>query len=394
MRRNRGFAISPIALLLLTAFMLLGGVCIVYAQTEEKVIVISDRVGEVIDKEERESFGLFEAYKGFKSAVFLELPDSNYVAEITYEENGEEKKSRWAQSEQSIKSLRDYIDNYGGTEGKTADRSAIIGTLRIPDSSHTQIITTTDGSMLVGRIAEIRKNEIDFESKFGKITILISKIKKIKEVPVSSMKEGVYWFSNPNSTRLYFAPTGRCLKKGDAYFADYYLFFTMFAVGVTNNVTLSGGMSILPTPDFVKHNIFVFTPKVALIQRDGGALSVGAMMVKIPDFGDDPAPSVGIVYTVGTLGNPDGSITGGAGYGYMDWKLADKPMLMLGAEKRTSRRTAFVTENWMFPGVEYPMISYGMRFFGEKLSVDLAFFNYFGELLFPGFPYIDFVVKF
>jgi len=394
MRRNRGSAGSSIILVLLAGFMLLASVRIVYAQSQEKIIVISDRVGEVIDAEERAHFGLFEAYKGFKSAVFLLLPDSSYVAEITYEENGAEKKTRLPLSKQSVKSLTDYIDNYGGPEEKVVDMTAIKGRLRIPDANYVQILVTEDGSKIVGRIVEIRKNEIDFESKLGKITILISKIKEIKEIPGSSMKQGAYWFSNPNYTRLYFAPTGRCLKKGESYFADYYLFFAMFAVGVTNNVTLSGGMSIFPTPDFLKYNIFVFTPKVALIHRDGGALSIGAMMVKLPGFGESAPPSVGIVYTVGTLGSPNGSITGGAGYGYVDWKLADKPMLMLGGEKRISRRTAFVTENWMMPGVDYPMISYGVRFFGEKLSVDLAFINYFGELIFPGIPYVDFVKKF
>ena len=42
------------------------------------------------------------------------------------------------------------------------------------------------------------------------------------------------------------------------------------------------------------------------------------------------------------------------------------------------------------------LISYGLRFFGEKLSVDLAFMNVptTGEYFFPGLPYIDFVVKF
>jgi hypothetical protein len=70
---------------------------------------------------------------------------------------------------------------------------------------------------------------------------------------------------------------------------------------------------------------------------------------------------------------------------------------MLGGEKRMSRRTSFVTENYLLPGEANAAISYGIRFFGEKLSVDLAFWNAFGEdadPIFPGIPYLAFAVKF
>jgi hypothetical protein len=117
-------------------------------------------------------------------------------------------------------------------------------------------------------------------------------------------------------------------------------------------------------------------------------------MVKLPNWGSESAPAVGILYSVGTWGNPNRSITGGIGYGYLDWELADKPMVMIGGEVRAARRISFVTENWTIPGVEGALLSYGMRFFGESLSVDLAFINSTEWLIFPGVPYIDFVYKF
>jgi hypothetical protein len=41
-------------------------------------------------------------------------------------------------------------------------------------------------------------------------------------------------------------------------------------------------------------------------------------------------------------------------------------------------------------------MSYGVRFFGKKLSVDLGFLNNrdLAEALIIGIPYVDFVVKF
>lgn len=103
---------------------------VAFAKNKEKVIVISERVGEVIDAEERERFGLWPEIKGFKSAIFLQLPDGSYVAEITYEENGEEKKARTPQNEIAIKSLKSNIKKiskgkmqpvYSADEGKAEE---------------------------------------------------------------------------------------------------------------------------------------------------------------------------------------------------------------------------------------------------------------------------------
>jgi len=267
--------------------------------------------------------------------------------------------------------------------------------LRIPDSNNVQILNLVDGSSLIGRITEIRGSEIDFKTKLGVLTIPIANIKKIKEVPASSIKEGKYWFPNPNSTRLYFATTGRTLKKGEGYFSDYYLFFPGFAYGVTDNITIGGGMSLIPGVGLYDQ-MFFFTPKIGLKAAENVSFAAGALLVNVPDvFDDDGSLFVGIVYGVGTFGTSDKSFTVGLGYGFVEGDFAEKPMVMLGGEIRFARRMSFVTENWIFPGLDQPLISYGIRFFGEKLSVDLALLNFLGDwAIFPGVPYIDFVFNF
>ncbi|MBA7671555.1 hypothetical protein ES703_79714 [subsurface metagenome] len=266
--------------------------------------------------------------------------------------------------------------------------------LKIPDPNYIQILTTADGSTLIGRIVEIRETEIQFETDLGKLTIPILKIIEIKEVPLSLIKEGKYWFPNPNATRLFFASTGRSLKKGNWYFADYYLFFPMFAYGITDNITIGGGVSLFPWLD-IDENILYFTPKVGLISRDNFSFSTGVLIINLPSFFDEELQSVGILYGVGTLGSTDASFTAGLGFGFVDTDIADEPMVMLGGEVRTARNMSLVTENWMLPGVDQPLISYGLRLFGERLSVDLAFITTIGEgMFFPGIPYIDFVYNF
>ena len=276
--------------------------------------------------------------------------------------------------------------------------SSLISQLAIPDSTQIQVIETTDGSTNIGRIVEIGAEEIAFKTDLGIIHIPISKIKHIETVSADLIRKGEFWFPNPNITRLFFAPTARMLKQGKGYFADYYLFFPGFAYGITDRFTLGGGLSIFPTVD-INDQLFFIAPKVGLVQEKTFSLALGALLVRIPNYEDDASqddPEVaGILYGVTTFGQPDASLTAGLGYGFVGGDLADRPMVMIGGEKRLTRRTALVTENWIFPGVEDPLISYGIRFFGKRLSVDLGLINTIGEeAIFPGIPYIDFVVQF
>jgi len=261
----------------------------------------------------------------------------------------------------------------------------------LPDSGYVQILKSHDGSTLYGKIMKIYEDEIDFESKIGLLKIKTVNIKSIEDVPVSSFKEGEYWFPNPNDTRLYFAPKGRMLKNGAGYFQSIYLFFAGFAYGITDNFTIGGGTSLFPGVD-LNDQLFYITPKIGIQASEMADLAVGALIINVPGAN---SKKVGIVYGVGTAGNENSNFTVGLGYGYVGSDLADKPMISFGFEGRTSRRTAFVLENWIFPGVDQPLISYGSRFFGEKMAVDLAFLNTIGEdMIFPGIPYVDFIVNF
>ena len=260
-------------------------------------------------------------------------------------------------------------------------------------------VETYDGSDNLGKIIKVYPDTIYFQTKFGILEIPVSSIKQIEEVPSTLVKNGEYWFPNPNATRLFFAPTGRMLKGGKGYFADYYAFFPMVAYGIRDNVTIGGGMSLLPSVD-IDEQMYFLTPRVGIISRKDYGLSAGALCVKLPfeedDSDDEEMPSVlGILYGVGTYGTATKSVTVGLGYGFEDTKLADKPMIVLGGEWRFTRRMALVTENWVIPGIDNPLLSCGVRFFGQSISVDLALVNTIGkDAFFPGIPYIDFVYNF
>ncbi|UCE05774.1 MAG: hypothetical protein JSW07_19620 [bacterium] len=207
--------------------------------------------------------------------------------------------------------------------------------LKIPDSKHVQIITTHEKSTIIGRIVEIKQKEIQFKTEFGEITIPIQKIKSIEIVSNSLITVGKYWYPNPNATRLFIGSTARTLKKGDGYFADYYLFFPAIAYGITNNIIIGGSMSLIPGVDPAKQ-IFYFTPRLGLKAAKNLNFAAGALLVKIPDWDDDDddeTPLVGVLNVVGTYGFLNSSITLGFGYGFVDDEIADKPMVIIGGEQ-------------------------------------------------------------
>jgi len=261
--------------------------------------------------------------------------------------------------------------------------------LKVPDSAHVQILTLRDGSTLIGRISAVGDKSVTFDAKVGRLTIGIETIRQVKEIPASRIKDGVYWFENPNSTRLFFAPTGRMLKRGEGYFSDYEIFFPGIAYGVNDHITIGGGSSIFPIG--LGDQVYFVTPKIGTEVRKDVSVAAGALIIGgIPD-----ESTAGIVYSVGTFGPPDGSITLGLGYGFSGNTLSKNPVFVFGGEKRVTRRIALVTENYQIPNTDVnPLFSFGVRFMGEKMTADLALMNFSGSGLGIGIPYVDFVIKF
>lgn len=258
--------------------------------------------------------------------------------------------------------------------------------LRVVDSTRIQVITMRDGSSLIGRIVVVGADSVEFVTGIGRMPIAIKDIREITETDAGSMHGGQYWFPNPNTTRLFFAPTGQMLKKGEGYFSDYQLFFPGVAFGITDHISMGGGVSILPVG--IDEQFYYLTPKVGFSAGERVHLAAGALVV---GWGGEMG---GVGYGVATLGDGDASATFGLGYGFAGGEIYNKPVAMVGGEKRVSRRIALVTENYLLPDLEGNLLySFGLRFMGERLTVDLALFNVTNSEII-GIPFVDFVFKF
>ncbi|HJQ09423.1 MAG TPA: hypothetical protein VJ840_00150 [Gemmatimonadaceae bacterium] len=258
--------------------------------------------------------------------------------------------------------------------------------LTVPDSAHLQIMTLADGSKVYGRIISVASDTVTFQTQAGSMQVAASHIREIKEIPLVQSRGGEYWFPNPNATRLFFAPTGQMLKKGEGYFSDYELFFPGVAYGVTDNVTIGGGFSLFPAA--ADEQVYYLTPKIGFSASDRVHLATGVL------FAGTKGGTGGIYYGVATFGDSDGSVTVGGGYGFAGGKIESKPVGMIGGELRLAERVGIVSENYLLPISENNLLySFGFRFLGEKLTTDLALVNVSGSHII-GVPYVDFVFKF
>lgn len=299
----------------------------------------------------------------------------------------------------------------------TGSALAYTGTLQIPPEGTTQKITLEDGSTLVGKITEIRADQIKFQTDLGEITIAVSKIKEITEIkepkkieetkqiegtteikqskevkegPAASVTAGKDWFPNPNRTRLLVSQNARSLKAGDGYFFDLWLFFPGLAYGITDNISISGGASIIPGAD---DQLFYFTPKIGFPAADKLDLALNVTIFRLWD------ETLYLGQGNMTYGTDDQSVTLGLGLVWTDEEMMDKPAITGGGEYRLDRRMALVGEGWFIPGEDDDgqLFFGGVRFLGQEMTVDLGVASSLesdSDGNAEWIPYVDFVWNF
>lgn len=268
--------------------------------------------------------------------------------------------------------------------------------------SKTYQITLKDGSTLTGKLISQSDKEIVIQTgSLGEMKVQKENIKSMNLVTEINNKASGVWFENPNASRYLIGSSAIPMERKSGYYQNTWIFFNSLGYAFTRNISLSGGFEIFSIMAKGKGPFaFYLNPKASFkIAKNiylGGTILYANTIRTIDEFG-------GLATLNGsfTYGNKNNNITATFGWGSSDGNFSSKPLITISGMTRLSKRIGLVSENWLLPNLGdndgyYGIYSYGIRFLGEKISIDLAFLNNkdIASGIVIGIPWLDFAVNF
>jgi preprotein translocase subunit YajC len=268
--------------------------------------------------------------------------------------------------------------------------------------SKTYQVTLNDGSVISGKLISITDNEVVIQSgTMGDIRLEKMNIKSMTQVSSVDQKKSGIWFQNPNPSKYLLGNSAIPMEKKSGYYQNTWIFFNSFGYAITNNISISAGFEIFSI--LMKGDgpfAFYVNPKASFKIAENfyaGANILYANTIRTVDEFGGLATLNGFF----TYGNSNNNLTAAVGWGWADGEFSSKPVITISGMARASKRIAFVSENWIIPGIGdeskfYGIFSYGIRFLGEKNSIDLAFLNNkdIAKGIIIGIPWLDFTINF
>jgi len=118
-----------------------------FPRQKEKVVAVHPTVGQVINRAERDRFGLFPNVPGFQSAVFLMMPDSTYRIQINFIQNGVLNRQIRELSREAFQNYRSAIARKLITEQERRRMPEIRLNWRRGTSTHARLVRVTADSL-------------------------------------------------------------------------------------------------------------------------------------------------------------------------------------------------------------------------------------------------------
>ena len=233
------------------------------------------------------------------------------------------------------------------------------------------------GNKIIGTVITESLDELLVEKPNGEEIRIIKAEVVMKFAVEGKIKNGKLYRRDPNASVYIFAPSAFPIYQGKGFCRDFCLFFPSINYGLTNHLSLQGGLFWYPGMD-IKSTPFVGNLKGTLLNTSIISLAGGLMYVNFPTTGDDKIYGAGFAFVTGTLGNEysHGSISTGWGYIQSEngWEIMEKPIAVAAVNLRALSYLSFVSENWFYPDValEDALLTISARFFGQQIGLDLG----------------------
>ena len=262
----------------------------------------------------------------------------------------------------------------------TAPAAAPVGATAATDEfllGRSYRVETVQGTSFTGTLFSMSLTSLEFDAQeLGRITLERGQIRRAElqgpvAVGVSGAKPG--YFDIGNGSRLFFAPTGRGLRRGENTLQTVSLYLLGVNFGITDNFSLGGYVSVVPGTS-PADQFLLLTPKVNFPIREKLNVGAGLLYVRVPDFDSNGnSRSAGIGYGALTFGGADSNFTLGLGYGFTGGNNRSAPVMLLGGQTRVSRRISLVSENYIIADSEAGMAGlYGIKVNWRRTSLGLG----------------------
>lgn len=360
---------------------LLGLVTISMMRAQEvRPFVINPIIGDTLDRQERDFYGILQTISGFQHAVFYLNADSSFRVVATILRGGSEQDTV-IERYRSLAALREqirYVGDLRRTEKEVPVKvvrvhlkngSIIPGTI-LRDDSDTLIIYSDDlGEM---RFAKANLLRIDYQIR--------DKDLELEDV----------WYDDPNVTRGFLMPTALTLKQGGGYLGTFELFFFTVALGLSDAVMVNFGILLLPIA--IENQVVQAGLKIRLTPDDSEpAVAIGGQY-----FGNLGSEGMFAPYAVMTGSTKDTRFSIGGGLAMpIDGNDAE-PIIVASFDGRVSKSVKFISEAWFPINGGWLPFMFGFRFFGSQISGDIGLMFPIGEeFLSPiGWPVGNFIYNF
>jgi len=233
-------------------------------------------------------------------------------------------------------------------------------------------VVTTDGNVFIGTLLSEDETQIVIDARgVGEITVERANLRRMEEIDPDRIREGVYWFENPLSTRYLFGPSALGLRQGEGYYQNTWIFFNNVNYGISDNLSLGAGtvpvflFGVSAVPLWLLPKISVATPAENL------HVAAGAVLGGV--IGADDGGGAGIVYGLTTYGTRDNNVSVGVGFGYAGADWSSTPAVSISGMARISRTLYLISENYFVPGIpESGVGSVALRWGPENFAVDFG----------------------
>jgi hypothetical protein len=256
-------------------------------------------------------------------------------------------------------------------------------------------IEKKNGEVLTGRLLGVSKDSVSFVDDHNR-EYKIAK-KDIRNIDYSEKRFKQFrWPGSPNTIRYLLSSTAYPLRKGEVVLGSTYILLTTVNVGLSNRVTLATG------GDLFGGSTYFINSKINIIRKPKYMFSTQVNYYRLPsDFletssGDD-VRNMGMLTAAGTWGNENNHITAGVGYMYTREFGTLPPVVTVSGTLRVLKRFGLVTENWFFfvnERIDFPvLISLGVRYIGNRSTLDLAYYSSDKSLFAEGLPYVAYSIR-